>query len=65
MSCLLIWFESLQKVAVNGELTGFVFFLGGERSPVFGRKNRLNFGEDLFFGDHLILTKKRLNLIQD
>ena len=26
MSCLLIWFESLQKVAVNGELTGFVFF---------------------------------------
>ena len=35
MSCLLIWFESLQKVAVNGELTGLVFF-----------------------GDHLILTKK-------
>ena len=64
MSCLLIWFESLQKVAVNGELTAFVF-LGGERSPVFGRKNCLNFGEDLFFGDHLILTKKRLNLIQD
>ena len=30
MSCLLIWFESLQKVAVNGELTVFVFFGGRE-----------------------------------
>ena len=44
MSCLLIWFESWQKVAVNGELT--VLFW---RSPVFGRKSRLKFGEDLFF----------------
>ena len=56
MSYLLIWFESLQKVAVNGELTVFLFVFW--RSPVFGRKNRLNFGEDLFFGDHLILTEK-------
>ena len=47
MSCLLIWFESLQKVAVNGELT--VFLGGGGRSPVFGPKKRLNFGEDFFF----------------
>ena len=31
------------------------------RSPVFGRKNRLNFGEELFFvfGDHLVLIKKK------
>ena len=63
MSCLLIWFGGLQKVAVNGELT--VFFLDGGRSSVFGRKNRLNFGEDLFFGDHLILTEKPPQSIQD
>ena len=29
MSCLLIWFGGLQKVAVNGELTGF-FLDGGD-----------------------------------
>ena len=28
------------------------------RSPKFGWKNRFNFGENLFFGDHLILTQK-------
>ena len=47
MSCLLIWFESLQKVAVNGKLTVFGGRAKGVRSSVFGRKNRLNFGEDL------------------
>ena len=36
-------------------LRPFFFFL---RSPKFGWKNRFNFGEDLFFGDHLILTQK-------
>ena len=44
----------------SGEVTElwlrpFFFFL---RSPKFGWKNRFNFGEDLFFGDHLILTQK-------
>ena len=28
------------------------------RSPKFGQKNRLNFGEGLFFGDHLNLDLK-------
>ena len=28
------------------------------RSSNFGRKNGLNFGEDLFFGDHPIFTEK-------
>ena len=64
MSCLLIWFESLQKVVVNGKLT--VFFLGGGgRSPVFGRKNSLNFGEDFFLEITWFWQKNRLNLIQD
>ena len=45
----MIWFESLQKVAVNGELIGFLGGEGRGRSPVFGRKKRLNFGEDLSF----------------
>ena len=44
----------------SGEVTEFwlgpFFFFW--RSPKFGWKNRFNFGEDLFFRDHLILTEK-------
>ena len=35
-----------------------LFFFFFWRSPNFGRKDRLNFGEDLFFWDYLILTEK-------
>ena len=34
----------------------FLFFL---RSPNFGQKNPLNFGEDLFFADHLHSAGKK------
>ena len=42
ISCLLIWFEILQKVAVNGELTG-LFFL---EITWFWQKKRLNLIQD-------------------
>ena len=42
----------------SGEVTEFWLRLFFMRSPKFGWKNRFNFGEDLFFGDHLSLTKK-------
>ena len=65
MSCLLIGFESLQKVAVDGELTVFFLFFFW-RSPAFWRKNRLNLGEDHFFLEiNWFWQKNRLNLIQD
>ena len=43
MSYLLIWFESLQKVAVNGELTVFLFFLGGH---LFSAGKTVNLNQD-------------------
>ena len=38
----------------------FFFFFFFWRSPYFGRKKRLNFGEDLFFfiGGHIIILTK-------
>ena len=32
------------------------------KSPGFGRKNHLNFGEDLFFGDHLFSAEKTVSI---
>ena len=55
--------ESLQKVAVNGELTCFFCVW---RSPVFNRKNRLNFDEDLFFLRSPVFGRKNhFNLIKN
>ena len=42
-----------------------LFFLTSPDHLISAGKKPLNFGEDLFFGDHLILTKNRLNAIQD
>ena len=42
-------------VGFNDSEDRFFFFW---RSPEFRRKNRLNFSEDLFFGDHLNLAEK-------
>ena len=66
MSCLLIWFESLQKVAVNDELTVFFLFFFWKGDHLFSAGKTVWILVKTFF---LEITwfwqKNRLNLIQD
>ena len=64
-------FPNLAEKSVSILTKTFFFFgdhliLGGKKLRIsdFGRKIRLNFGEDLFFfGDHLILGGKKLGIL--